>query len=111
MTPWAPLKPCLVAGCALKRDREGQCAVHGTGRWPEDRPNAGQRGYGHRWRQIRAVILARDPICRICHRAPSVQCDHIIARSAGGDDSAGNLRGVCKRCHDSRTGRQGRLSR
>jgi len=75
------------------------------------RPSASQRGYGHVWRKVRAQILKRDPICMLCRSAMSAQCDHIRSKRDGGDDSPTNLRGVCRRCHDARTGRQGRRAR
>lgn len=58
------------------------------------------------WRDLRAAVLRRDPICatRGCGR-PSSHADHVIPRSRGGADSMGNLRGMCSRCHNSRSAR------
>jgi 5-methylcytosine-specific restriction protein A len=113
MTPWAPLRACSWPGCPEKLPRDlksSRCERHREPRW-DDRPNAGARGYGQAWRKIRARILQRDPICVLCHDAPSTQCDHVQAKSAGGTDDPSNLRGVCRGCHDSRTGRQGQAHR
>ena len=50
----------------------------------------------------------RDIICVLCKREPSTIADHVL-------DHRGNLtlfydpkniRGLCKRCHDERTGRE-----
>ena len=52
--------------------------------------------------------MRRDPICVECRRAPSDTVDHRV-------DHRGNLklffdplnlRGVCKPCHDAKTGRE-----
>lgn len=58
------------------------------------------------WARRRARILARDPVCRICGLRPATEVDHVISRAAGGDESPGNLRGVCRPCHARRTQRQ-----
>ncbi len=58
-----------------------------------------------RWRWIRSIILAREPLCRACQRRPAIDIDHIIDIVDGGpiyDD--GNLQPLCKRCHSKKTG-------
>jgi 5-methylcytosine-specific restriction endonuclease McrA len=50
------------------------------------------------WRRTRKAVLERDPICVSCGRRPSVICDHIVTRRAGGSDDMSNLRGVCVTC-------------
>ncbi|WP_018686515.1 HNH endonuclease [Actinokineospora enzanensis] len=64
------------------------------------------------WPRRRALVLARDPWCRLCWTQPSTQADHIIA---GDDHSLSNLQGVCARCHAAKSssegGRARRLSR
>lgn len=52
------------------------------------------------WGRIRARILRRDPICKVCGNAASVEVDHIVA---GDDHSDANLQGICKRCHREKT--------
>jgi len=58
------------------------------------------------WKNLRLRVLSRDPICKICNRAPSVIADHI-------KDHKGiwalfvdilNIQGLCKKCHDEKTG-------
>ncbi len=39
------------------------------------------------------------------------QVDHVIPRHRGGDDGEDNVRGVCKPCHGSKSGREGQASR
>jgi 5-methylcytosine-specific restriction endonuclease McrA len=58
----------------------------------------------HRWIQLRADCLARDPVCRTpgCGR-PSTHADHIVPRAEGGADALHNLRGLCPSCHNRRS--------
>ena len=57
------------------------------------------------WSKIRAQILARDPICKICNVRPSRFCDHIKAKAD--DHSEAGLQGVCGPCHDQKSSREG----
>jgi len=69
-----------------------------------------------RWRQLREVVLSRDPLC--CdpfgwHVASgrvvaSTDVDHIVgiwARPDGVFDEA-NLQGLCKKCHSMKSSRE-----
>jgi len=58
------------------------------------------------WKALRRTIKARDPICKApgCKRA-TAHIDHIVPRSEGGSNDPGNLRGLCHRCHNSRSAR------
>jgi hypothetical protein len=57
------------------------------------------------WRRLRAIVLARDPICKMCNRYPSEIADHVKphkgVRSMFVD--LDNLQGLCKKCHDTKT--------
>ena len=57
------------------------------------------------WAKIRAGILARDPICKLCGVRPSRFCDHIVAKTD--DHSPAALQGVCGPCHDQKSSREG----
>lgn len=57
------------------------------------------------WTKIRARILARDPVCKICGVRPSTHCDHIVAKAD--DHSETGLQGVCGPCHDQKSAREG----
>ena len=57
------------------------------------------------WSKIRARILARDPICKICGVRPSAFCDHIVAKAD--DHSDTGLQGLCGPCHDQKSAREG----
>lgn len=37
--------------------------------------------------------------------------DHIKPKTDGGGDEESNLRAICRICHDTKTGREGRLAR
>lgn len=57
------------------------------------------------WARIRAEILKRDPICKICDVRPSTHCDHIVAKADR--DGPSDLQGVCGPCHDQKSSREG----
>ena len=69
----------------------------------KERPTPYKAGYGRRWQRLRLMVLARDPICKICNREPSVDVDHIIPKEDGGPDSMENLQGACHSCHSKKT--------
>lgn len=64
-----------------------------------------------RWRNLRALMLQKFPLCVECLKkgltvAASV-VDHIKQVSKGGDGwSEDNLQCLCKKCHDSKSGRE-----
>jgi 5-methylcytosine-specific restriction enzyme A len=78
------------------------------------RPSATRRGYGPRWRRARAAYLARHPWCVPCQAAgrlkPATIVDHVVPHR--GDPvlfwDEGNWAAMCKRCHDTKTAREGR---
>lgn len=57
------------------------------------------------WRTIRAKVLARDPICKICDTRPSTHCDHIVAKTD--DHAEDRLQGVCATCHGMKSSAEG----
>ena len=57
------------------------------------------------WPKIRAEILARDPICKVCDIRPSRFCDHIVAKLD--DHRPEGLQGLCGPCHDQKSAREG----
>lgn len=60
------------------------------------------------WRWLRTLILARDPVCKICNRLPSKIADHI--KPHRGDwllfCSLENLQGLCAGCHSEKTAKE-----
>ncbi len=113
MSPYAPPRPCTaVPRCPHFKP----CPVHGARPWEHGRPNSADRGYGHEWRKLRAFVLKRDgKLCVPCGAAgrltPATHVDHVVPKAAGGTDDPANLRAICKRCHDSKSGREGQASR
>lgn len=98
--PTRPLHPCNAPRCS--RLTAGRfCASHS--KRADKRPHAAARGYDGRWRQLRAMILRRDPICVMCRQAPSTDVDHVVAKAKGGTDEASNLAGLCHACHSRKT--------
>lgn len=60
------------------------------------------------WRNLRAVVLAQEPLCRECAKAQvlraATQVDHM-----DGDDSNNameNLQPLCASCHSRKTAKQ-----
>lgn len=96
-------KPCAQAGCAALVER-GRCAAHSASRFYDGRESAAKRGYDRRHQKWRRMILARDPWCKMCNRAPATEADHIIPISRGGERFAlDNGQALCKPCHSRKT--------
>lgn len=76
------------------------------------RGTARQRGYtGEHETRFRAGVLARDPTCALCGRAPSTVADHyplsrreLVARGMDPNDPEYG-RGLCASCHGVETAR------
>lgn len=69
-----------------------------------------------RWRELRAIVLARDNhCCRGCGepcRSADADIHHLIPRSIGGEDDPANLITLCDGCHAARhPNLQGSLAR
>ncbi len=60
------------------------------------------------WRRIRAVVLAREPLCRCCAGQGRVRAatevDHIDGDDGNHADS--NLQPLCRPCHSAKTARE-----
>ncbi len=57
-----------------------------------------------RWRRLRAVVLQREPTCRMCRELGKTTLatvvDHIKPRREGGGDEPENLQSLCATCHN-----------
>ena len=92
------------------------CPEHGRRPWEHDRQSASARGYGARWRKLRAFVLQRDDyLCQSCRRAgrlaPAASVDHVTPKFLGGSDDPDNLTSLCDRCRadkDARDAAEGR---
>lgn len=71
--------------------------------YDEGRLSAAKRGYGHRWRKLRDMVLCRSPVCQTvgCNKI-ATNVDHIIPKPMG-DDSMTNLQALCHSCHSRKT--------
>ncbi len=59
-----------------------------------------------RWKALRQQVLAEEPTCHWCHRAPSTQADHVIELDRGGDPfDRLNIVGSCAPCNSARGAR------
>ena len=71
-----------------------------------------ERGYGHAWRKLREVVLARDEgFCVEC-RARGLfvagnHVDHIKPKAEGGGDELTNLQLLCADCHTDKSQAEG----
>ena len=110
LMPNAPLKPCAHRLCPTLIPR-GQrfCPTHSRTHYQQqdaERTNkAARRLYKTaRWGKVRALVLARDPLCVLCRRAGSREVDHAVPVSDGGAMwEMGNLQALCKPCHSRKT--------
>jgi 5-methylcytosine-specific restriction enzyme A len=88
------------------------CTRHGGRSGWAIRPSKGNHYvYGSGWQRVRLLVLKRDAyVCQLRYpgctgRAGEV--DHIVQPEFGGTADPTNLRAVCKRCHATRTAKQG----
>ena len=71
------------------------------------RPSAAKRGYGRRWRKLRARHIASEPLCRECRRLGRVRAGEVVDHIRPHDGREAllydekNLQTLCKTCHDS----------
>ena len=66
---------------------------------------------GRPWRRLRNLVLVRDGYtCQACGTisVTDMEVDHITPVSRGGTDDMTNLRALCRRCHATKTAREGR---
>ena len=108
-----PPRPCRQRGCvALVRSASGFCAMHQQVQqarrriYDDRRGSSAQRGYGYAWQQLRAEVIAQEPICRVCRIAPSAEVDHILPLKRGGSNDRANLQALCHACHVTKTQRE-----
>jgi len=72
-----------------------------------------ERGYGEDWMRLRAIVLAREPLCRTClattgRAVPATVVDHIqdIADRPDLRLEESNLQTLCRGCHNRKTARK-----
>ena len=110
------LKPCAAGGCGVLVTRQaGRCELHkidtGWSKWQRGKGNTTERGYGHAWRKVRGFVMMRDKhLCQVCKASgrltPATEVDHVVSKARGGSDDPSNLRGICRKCHATKTGNE-----
>ena len=110
--PTRPNTPCRHPGCAaLVPYGQKYCDEHRK-LHPEETRSAASRGYGSRWQKASKQFLAAHPLCEECLKGgryvKATVVDHI--KPHRGDRTLfwdqNNWRGLCKSCHDKKTGRE-----
>ena len=82
-------RPCSYPLCS-ELVESGYCPKHANestahqyGQARRDDPQRMQTN-STRWLKLRRIVLARDPVCRICGNAASTDADHIVPIREGG---------------------------
>lgn len=108
-------RPCAQSGCPnLVHGKGSYCEEHTKKKRAQSdtqRGTSAQRGYGARWRKLRQLYLAENPLCadpfddhaERGEIVPATQVDHVVAKNRGGTDEWDNLQGLCRACHDRKT--------
>lgn len=104
------LTVCSTPGCPQYVTAGGRCAACRR-QYEQQRGTFRERGYqAATWDPARAACLQRDPICQLCHTAPSQVADHwptsrrdLIATGVTDPDALHRLRGLCIPCHNRHT--------
>jgi 5-methylcytosine-specific restriction enzyme A len=100
-----PRRRCLTPGCGTLHTNQSYCDAHRPKAWRTKRTGPSPYG-GDSWKIMRRMVLSEEPVCRICHQAPSTQVDHIEPVARGGAWlERSNLQGVCGPCHRRKTAR------
>lgn len=102
---------CTEVGCPVLTDG-GRCDDHRR-QYEANRGNFRKRGYrAATWDPARRACLRRDPLCTLCHTAPSTVADHhptdrrtLVAQGVPNPDALHLLRGLCVPCHNAHTAR------
>lgn len=102
------LRVCSTPGCP-ELTEGGRCPTCRTNA-ERKRGNSAQRGYGRKHRdRFRAGVLAKHPVCVICHNAEATVADHypldrrqLEAKSLDPDDPIYG-RGLCASCDSTQT--------
>ena len=104
-------KVCSYPGCRALIVNAARCPTHEVHGWVPDRDRGTrqERGYDKTWLKLRAMVLANEPLCRVCGTAEAMHVDHIVPLSRGGSRlDMDNLQPICVACHATKTGTEKR---
>jgi 5-methylcytosine-specific restriction protein A len=105
-----PFRQCAVTSCKkVTQDKYCEDHAHLTKekqqRYNKSRGSAASQGYDGTWQKVRAMYLARHPLCEDCRgegrvtRASLVH--HVKELTKGGARLDGsNMRALCNDCHE-----------
>lgn len=106
--PTAARSYCLEQRCPNTATYRGRCAEHAQQK-EQTRYNADTRKWYciEAWSDLRLTVLAEQPVCVDCKRAPSTQVDHIVPHRGEYEKfwNRANLQGMCSACHGRKTKR------
>lgn len=113
LLPLKPFRPCSYPGCPELIRGGGRCEKHKKqSRQEQDRQrgNFRERGYTSQWDKVRALQLARAPLCAMCMQhdrvEPATVVHHIKPITEGGAMlDMDNLMSLCRQCHEATHGR------
>jgi 5-methylcytosine-specific restriction protein A len=109
--PLAAPRPCNNPTCTKYAVKGGRCEDHKVKKWDHSGKSSNERGYGHKWRNLKKRVLQEDGhLCRSCLRdgiyTKAIDVDHIVNKAQGGTDIRINLESICKACHSIKTKRE-----
>ena len=109
--PYKSKHRCGYPGCPALVDAGTRfCSDHNTAATNPAVRKADTSHYDRRWQKIRAMYLAKNPLCAECQKAgrltPANEVHHIVAVNDGGSDHDDNLMGLCKSCHSRKTAKE-----
>lgn len=102
--------PCATPGCAGVAEYRGRCRACSLVRERARSLEAGRKFYtSARWRKLRAIVLARSPLCVACSRAGRVTAATEVHHTKPHNGvpavffDLSILEALCKPCHSRET--------
>jgi 5-methylcytosine-specific restriction protein A len=110
--PTQPPHPCRQCGRLLFDGSD--CPDHPRPKKIDKRQSASARGYGYEWKtKVRDPYIKANPWCmdpyqlHVSTQVSAQIVDHIVPKRQGGTDDWNNLQGLCWKCHQTKTARDG----